>query len=659
MARVRILNDEELCASIASKYKESKDKQDIMKIEFDACKHFHQGISEYSQGGLDTGLLTNALFQPPQGETTPLNIEGLDLIKAVLFLHSKLCVSEPVVTCTPLNQDSTNKKAAENAQAYIPHFKKHTGLQEELESGPYLNTSVYGNGILYVGWNPDGGDFPLDDIPENVDITTVDFKMEGDYELRNIMPDKFFPDANASCLAKANHAIEEREIEYSEAMFSFDKPEEQAMIDTHMKAVSNDQEIGEMSEQKKKTKLTIYEYWEPGKPWNGFLGAHVFFFDPIAPKILRRENNTFKHRRLPYAMLTDIDIPGNVFGMSRIVYAWQIQKSIDSLITQIMENISLHGSAKFLKPEGATNDDMDTNDPSAIGTFNPALGAQPVQFKPSNVTSDVWRAYEILQAWINNLYGMNEFSQGQIPRELSSYAVQMALEMDDKYRIRLFNKKKQFLRDIYVMGLEITKQFMTDTRKLKVTGIEGFANDEFFSVADIKGDYGVDVDYGQYIPVDPAARKQQLLEFIKSGFFEKAGGDMRKIGPLLVDGSMLDVKNIFEKSAKLQDAEITKILKGEKVEVRKWDDHEAHAIMVDEFIHSATFEALEEELKETIWAHGEKHTEELAKKLAKQKPLQAGGENAGQDQGEPFGNEPPPPARAPPTPVDTMQGPTI
>jgi hypothetical protein len=327
----------------------------------------------------------------------------------------------------------------------------------------------------------------------------------------------------------------------------------------------------------------------------------------------------------------------------------------------IMENITLHGSAKYMKPEGSTNDDMDTNDPSAIGTFNPASGAQPIQFKPSNVTSDVWRAYEILKAWMNNLYGMNEFSQGQIPRELSSYAVQLALEMDDKYRIRLFNKKKQFLRDIYVMGLELTKQYMTDKRRLKVTGIEGFGNNEYFSAADIKGDYGVDVDYGQYIPVDPAARKQQLLEFIKSGFFEKAGGDMRKIGPLLVDGSMLDVKDMFSKSMKIQDGEITKIIAGEQVNVRKWDDHEAHAAMVDEYVHSETFEVLDEQLKEAIWAHGEAHTTEIAKRLAKSKPPEGGGDATSPDPSEPFGGTSPAasPGKKPIEPVNPSSGPII
>lgn len=626
MARVRILSDDELVRSIKTKFKESKDVMDRLSIEIEACRHIYQGITNWKEGGLDSGLLTQSMA-PRDDQSTSSPIEGLDLIKAVLFLHSKMCVSEPVVTCNASNQDQSNKKAAECAQSYIPFFKKHTNLQEKLEAGPYLGVSVYGNGIIYIGWDDNGGNFPLDDIPENQDITTVDFKMEGDFDVRVVPVRKFYIDANSKHgLVDAKHCFEEREIEFQEALFTFDRPDEQERIrEEHERSCQPTLSDMESADSPTPTTVTIYEYWEKGMPWNGFLGSRVFFVNPLEPRIIRRENHPYKHKKLPYAMITDVDIPDNAYGMSRIIYAWQVQKSIDTILSLIMDNIALHGSAKFYTPEGATNEDGTDNDPASIGTYNPSSGGQPIQFRPANVTSDVWKGYEILRGMLNNLYGMNEFSQGQIPRELSSYAVQLALEMDDKYRIRLFNKKKQFLRDLYWMGLELTKQYMTDQRKLAITGVEGFSNDEYFSAAKLEGDYSIDVDYGQYIPVDPAAKKQQLLEFIKSGFFEKAGGDMKKIAPLLVDGTMLDVKDMFEKATKLQLAEIDKIINGEEVNVRKWDKHEAHAKAIDDYVNTETFEALDDEIKERIWAHGENHTNALAEQLAKSQPPPGGG----------------------------------
>lgn len=649
MAKVRIPDDAELSKILASRFKEAKDVADKLRPEFEACRSLYQGINEFSQGGLDTGLLTNALFQPKQSETEPVQIVGLDLTKAVFFLHSKLCVSEPVVTATPATQDQRDKSAAQCAQSYIPYFKKHAKVQEVLEAGPYLNTSVVGNGVYFLGWDEDGGEYPMDEIPEDADITTLDFKMEGDFEFRNVCPTRFFIDANATNgLEDANHCFEEIDMLYEKALFVFDDPVEQEKIrDAHTNR-STSFSIEDTKGTKPST-VKIYQYWEKGTPWNGFLGARVFFVNPETPKIIRRTNHPFRHKQLPYGILTDIDIPGNAYGMSRIVYAWQIQQCIDSLMSQVMDNIALHGSAKFMMPEGGVNEDGTNNDPASIGTYNPAAGGPPIQFKPASITADVWRGYEILRQMINNLYGMNEFSQGQIPRELSSYAVQLALEMDDKYRIRLFNKKKQFLKTLYHQALELTKQFVTEKRKLSITGVEGYSNDAYFSASELEGDYSIDVDYGQYIPVDPAARKQQLLEFIKSGFFEKAGGDMKKVAPLLVDGSMLDVKDIFEKATRLQRTEIDKIINGETVEVRKWDRHEAHAAAVDDYINSETFETLPDDIKEKIWQHGEAHTNALAEQLAKGK-----GGQAPQQGGMPGGPEGGPGLPVPPTPEEGL-----
>jgi hypothetical protein len=385
----------------------------------------------------------------------------------------------------------------------------------------------------------------------------------------------------------------------------------------------------------------------------------------------------FKHKRLPYSIVTDIDIPDNVMGMSRIIYAYQVQMCINNLITMVMNNASLFGTAKYLSPEGSLSDDME-NDPSVIGTFNPASGGKPEFFRPVNVTPDVWKGYDILKQFINNIYGMNEFSQGQIPRELSSYAVQLALEMDDKYRIRLFNKKKLFLKNIYEILLSVTSEYMTESRRLHVSGVEAFQDDEFFKSSMIVGDYDLCVEYGAYIPVDPAARKQQILEFIKSGFFEKAGGDMKKAGALLIDGSMIDVRDTLGQSRRRQQAEITKLIKGEKVNVEPWDKDEDHAAEIEDFANSAEFELLDREIQMAIWDHGEAHVQALAEKIAKgQAPGGEGGEGGpegappppgGPDAGSALGippppsgapEVPPPPGGGSPNPVTTPSGPIV
>jgi hypothetical protein len=323
--------------------------------------------------------------------------------------------------------------------------------------------------------------------------------------------------------------------------------------------------------------------------------------------------------------------------MSRIIYAYQAQLVINNTLYLITKNIALHGSNKILLPEGSLNDEAISNAGEDVIFFNASTGGKPDQIRSASVTSDVWKAIDIQRTYINNIYGMNEFSQGQIPRELSSFAIQSAMEMDDKYRIRLFNKKKLYLQEVYYQGLENTIQFMTEQRRLSVAGLENFTDDGYFSSAKLIGDYDYEVIYGPYLPVDPAARKQQLLEFVKSGFYEKAGGNLQKMAKLLIDGSLLDVKQTFEQSSRRQLAEIDSLIDGTKVTLQPWDDDEQHAAAIEDYAHTATFEALPTDIKAAIWSHGEEHVKRIAEKIAKgqQKP-------AAQPGGKP-GEMPPPP----------------
>jgi hypothetical protein len=480
-------------------------------------------------------------------------------------------------------------------------------------------------------------------------LANNDIRMEGDHEVRDVPVDRFYIDAACGHWKDANHCIEEREVPLEKALSQFTGEEIQEYIKGQYKKARTDYDVTGGPKNPRNT-VTLYEYYERGRPWNGFLGLHVIFMDPLEPKILFRGPNPYKHRRLPYSVYTDIDVPSNPYGMSRIVYAYQVQKCIDSLISMVMDNIHLHGSSRMMYPEGSLTPENVQNAADWAIPFNASTGGKPEWFRPANVTTDVWKGYDILRAYINNIYGMNEFSQGQIPRELSSYAVQLALEMDDKYRIRLFNTKKAFLRDIYDMGLENTKQFMTDSRKLRVTGVEGRSDSIYFSASDLVGEYDIDVDYGQYIPVDPAAKKQQLLDFIKTGFYEKAGGNMKKIASLLIDGSMLDARDSAENSAKCQAREIDKMIAGEPVDLNEWDKDEQHISEIDSFTDTETFSLLPREIQDHIWSHGVAHTNRLAQKMA---AAQGGAPGAG---------APPPggaggPAGTPPMPPEETEKP--
>jgi hypothetical protein len=251
---------------------------------------------------------------------------------------------------------------------------------------------------------------------------------------------------------------------------------------------------------------------------------------------------------------------------------------------------------------------------------------------------------------IQSIFGMNEFSQGQVNRELASYAVQLAIETDDKFRVRLFNKKKRVIIGIYLKSLSRCREFMTQDHTISILGLENYSSMAYFKSADITDNFRIDMDYGNYLPPDPTAKKNQVMELLKTGVLEKAGLDMKKVISVLVDGDMLDVKDLAEGARNVQEDEINRILIGEEVQVTSYQTHEEHLAVMAEFMNSLEFEALPVQVKQKILDHKQGHVQKLAAlKAAAQPPPGAG---PGGAPGGPAG-APPPPGGAPaggPTP---------
>jgi hypothetical protein len=483
---------------------------------------------------------------------------------------------------------------------------------------------VKGNGVVFVGWDPDAGELEAGSVKENFDPRVDDIQMTGDYILRDVRPDCFYIDPAATILEKnANYVFEIVCVTYNElAMNASIPPETLEMIKEEM---NSEESLALVRRYFNNLSLTaegnihipLIHYWEPHRVWNGMLGSHVVFICPKDPKIILRENNNYDHGRLPYAMLTDIDIPNSAYGMSRIIYALPLMEALSQMFTQVMANTELHGNIRLMLPEGGLNDEERTNNPYDTLYFNPATGEKPIQLTPTHVTTDIWRFEEIARTEIAKIYGMGEFSQGQIPRELSSYAVQIAIEMDDKFRVRLFNKKKEFIRNIYEMGLSVTKQYVKTKRMLKIVGSNKIAENIYFDSTDLEGDFGISCDYGMYLPVDPAARKQQILELVKSNVLQDAGIDMKKIVSILVSGDIVEVKNIVERAQQVQDSENLDLMSGTDVPVQEWHEHEGHIQSLVEFMNSMFFEKLPPDVKMKMLEHKKKHVEEFAKLQAK------------------------------------------
>jgi len=637
-----------------------------MKLEWDICRDLYQGIATKPQAGVDTSLVTALLQTGAVTTNQDIPIDSLKLVTMMLFLQSKLTLSEPSAVVKAYTSDESDHNAARYGQKVVEHIKVATTLKSEVEKDFNLNCASLGEAILYTGWNPDGGKSALD-LPEDFDPLRDEFTMEGDYEYRSVSPYNFIMDPNCTNFHhNAENCAELRRIPLNQIVYKMqrrykDDPEKlQQMLEfleNFAKECTNREFAGKMMDVskmqiKKGKEVLLWEYWERAEPWNGLLGRYSLFADVgdnAKAKLLFTEDHPFKHRQLPFAVLTDMDVAEDPHGLSRAVLAMACNDAISQLYTQVMANVELHGSIRLLVPEGSMSNEYLSDAPYKPINYNAALGDKPSYLAPASVTNDIWRLHSLLEKEIDALYGANEFSRGEIPRELSSYAVSQAVERDDQFRIRIFNKKKEVFKRIFEQSIELTKQYVTEKRAFLISGDEMSYAMESFAGSDIMGNTGVFVSYGLYQPADPHAQKQQILELVKTGIFEKAGGNYQKLVGTLLDGDMLDIRDMFEQSKMIQKQEIVRMINGEKAPVQPWHEHFAHYDEIVRYMQKMQFERLDEETQKAIFAHSEEHKKAIAElQAAANKPLQGVPQAGGA--GEKPGVAPaPPPAQLGPS----------
>jgi hypothetical protein len=619
MAKLRSITDDELKAHLHYEMKFNRERMKSLESEWFVADNIYQSvIGRLSEGGVDADTAIRELFQRNMpAEDKPI-LNSTALARAMMFLHSKLCITEPTVVVRPFRRDWDTKQSAELAQLWCEHIREATNLQEILESGPYLNTVTKGMGIVYIGWNHDGGE-PLD-VPDNLQ-PGQEFQMSGDFALRSVSPKNFYIDSTAKYYKDAECVIEKCDnISASRFMYEFNRPD---ILDKMLsdRGGSGDGYRVEDGKKKSNNSVTVYYYWEKALPWNGLLGSHVIFVEigdePGDIEILYRGENPLQHRQLPYAVMSDLDIDENPYGMSRAIHCAHHLDILNLFLSMVIENIEINGIPRVMAPEGSTDDALQVADLAKIVHYNPASGGQVYHLKPSPITTDVWRLVEILTKEIDSVYGQGEFSKGEIPRELSSYAVQLGIEMDDKFRIRLFNKKRMFLKTIYSQSLSNAQQYCKEPRKLQVSGFKSKHKYAYFNATDTIGEHGVYVEYGKYMPIDPSARKQMVLEMINSGAYEKAGGNPRKLFKVLLDGDMFDLTEVFENAVDIQNSEIVDIIENNRqVDVQPWHEHTAHMEALQDLFAEALFEELPSEVKTRLWEHYTTHETQFAEQAA-------------------------------------------
>ncbi len=580
-------------------------------------------------------------------DNSSIDVKVVYAFKNFRFLHAQMSANPPSVVTRPTSNDQDDRRKAEAADKLVQHALRVYNLTEKVDQMT-LNTLAYGSGFLKHIWNPHKGDIL------EVDRETGEMILEGDIEITapsvwNIYTD---PDAGNDW-DECRYLFEKRLIPWEDAAYYW--PDHQEVLQKYRMQYPSSEDTQYSEDTSNNAPNTydsveVFEYWEKGLPHNGYLGKFCIhlrdgtLLTTVKPSPFRftqagalediekrdipeevkikKIDRLPEIARLPYSMLTDIDIPNRLLGKSFLEYINPLQNILNSLDTMKLDNIQAHGALRLAIPEGTEiADDAISDSPWEVIKFT---GSQPPHLLSTGQSMpDIAEMRTNVKTGIDDLSGVNEAMFGQQSRETSGASLQYSANQGNMIRRRLYNKYRSAVESIYKAYLDLVRRHWLVERTVKVVGKEKAIEAAEIKGADIDGGFDIVVEYGTSLSLDPTTRREEILSL--APMFEKAGMSPKQVLKYLKLNELDNMHSDFD-YAESRQREIfeSMILNMKYITPRKHADHENMLIYAKRWTMTVEYKVLPEEVKQLVDQHIDERAQMLAQEAAAANPAAGG-----------------------------------
>lgn len=560
------------------------------------------------------------------------------------LIHSHMSSNPPVATARPQSSDTEDRRAASAAQHVMQWLLQAKDMHNTNDLA-YLDCLSIGTGITYTGHDPNGGD------PVRFHADTGEMEMEGTEEICRVPPDNFWPDSNARSDVDIHHTFEVRQFTEEECRSRWPdrwalikraaehKPSSKASMgmDGGASAVTGGTEVEPLYD--------LYWYYEPGLPENGYLGRFAVHTEEgdliegpdINPNLAYPPPTVFERRRaraegktlerkpptayLPYQFVTDIDVPDRFWGRSALYYVAPAQRLMANIDSAMLEAVKAHGAARLVLPSGAKlSKDTIANTSLEVIQLEDDDAGEPHFIPPPGLPASMGELRGLVRQGVDDMWGVNENMFGQQSREQSAVNMQYAVNQGAMVRRRLFNKSIRFVRAQYKALLSLAIQHWATPKALAILGSEKAYDVEEFMNMDLYSGYEIDVEYGTHLPLDPLARRDELLKMLP--LYQQMGISNRSLISAVGMADLDYVESIGDLSRD-RAKEIIDQLMEKKMQVdipSIFQDHEGVLAYLLEYVNTSAFVQSTPEERDLVNQHIE-----LRRNAAAQSRIEAGG----------------------------------
>lgn len=397
----------------------------------------------------------------------------------------------------------------------------------------------------------------------------------------------------------------------------------------------------------------VHELWYPPRVGGKFKNG--LFAVLCNGKMIHKVDYPYSHGRLPFVHYKEIPIPGRFWGTSTTEQLIAPQTDYNKNKSQQIENRNLMSKPKWAVPKGAgIHSNSFTSEPGEVIEYNYPFKPEPIV--PPNLPSYVQHMQTQVREDIEDIGARHEASRATAPGQIRSGRGVLALiEQDETMLAATIGNIERGVAKIGSLVLATDAEFVKEERTAKFIGDDNRLVMSTYTGQDLYNRYGrpkieyFDVRINTIVgmPNSRVAQMDLLNNLAERGFLTP-DRDRDLVFRLLNIGKVQHLLDNSRTHRSKASSENKLLAEGQQVEVKVYQDHDAHIEVHNEYRNSPEFEGLDDNIKQVFDIHEQQHKEaramlevepEVLRQMAVMKLTQAsasqgvGNEVQGQEQG--------------------------
>lgn len=256
----------------------------------------------------------------------------------------------------------------------------------------------------------------------------------------------------------------------------------------------------------KEANIELIEYWEDNRVVT------------IANRtvVIRDDKNPFAHGKKPFVRFVDQSVPKEFCGIGELEPIETLQKELNDMRNQRMDNASLILNRMWLVQNGANVDEDElVSDVGGVIHTDKIEGVQALY--PPEIPNSSYREETLIKADIQQTTGITDYTKGVASDALANETATGISMMQEAGNARIKLKMMNIemgIREIGELFISLNKQFIDEETVIRILG-EGSPQWLLVKPSEIKDNFDLIVESAPRLLENDAIAKRQALELFQ------------------------------------------------------------------------------------------------------------------------------------------------